>query len=112
MARTSTSRVPAGWLLTTGGGVVLVFTGGYLTAGGRPYGLALIGVAIAGFLVGRISCLPSRRRQRGAMSAGLPGDHTGPDTRRGHPAVPGRDRGEQRAVRNVARRPRDHSGVG
>jgi hypothetical protein len=112
MARTTTPRIPYGWLLTTVGGVVLVFVGGYLTAGGRPYGLVLIAVAAVGFLVGRISSLPTRRRYR-TVAPALPRQRTGPtNTRRGHPAVQGRDRSEQRAVRNAVRRPRDHSNVG
>jgi hypothetical protein len=111
MATTSTSRFPVGWLLTTLGGVALVFVGGYLTAGGRPYGLALIAVAAAGFLIGRISSFPTRRRY-GPRAAGVPRQRTGPtNTRRGHPAVQGRDRSEQRAVRNTARHPSDHDRV-
>jgi hypothetical protein len=118
MATTTTPRIPVGWLATTTGGVALVFAGGYLTAGGHRYGLVLIAVAAAGVLVARVSSLPARRRYRTAVAVHVPRQRTGPtNTRRSQTVTPGRDRGEQRAIRGTARPLHDHplqnhSGVG
>jgi hypothetical protein len=113
MATTSTPRIPFGWLLTSVGCVVLVFAGGYLTAAGRPFGLVLIAVAAVALLVARVASLPRRRPSRTTANPRLPRQRTGPtNTRRGHPAVAGRDRSEQRAVRNTVRYPRDQDRVG
>jgi hypothetical protein len=80
------------WLLTTVAGVVLVFTGGILTAGGSLDGLVLMAAGSVGFVVGRVSCLPQRRH-----TAAVPRQRAGNvPTRQGRAPAPGGGRPRRR----------------
>ena len=70
------------WLLTTAGGVVLVFIGGLVASGGSKTGLALIAAGAGGFVIGRLFSLPVPRRQdttfRGSRRAASAATRQGP----------------------------------
>jgi hypothetical protein len=81
------------WVLTTVAGIAVVFVGGILTAGGSMRGLMLIAAAAMGFVIGRISCLPIRRR----AAPRVPHQRTGGiPVRAGRAPAPGGGRPRQR----------------
>jgi hypothetical protein len=82
------------WFLTTAAGVVLVFAGGILTAGGSTDGLVLMAAGAVGFVVGRVSCLPARHRQ---PAFAVPHQRAGNvPTRQGRAPAPGGGRPRRR----------------
>jgi hypothetical protein len=82
------------WLLTTVGGVALVFLGGLVASGGSNTGLALIAAGAGGFVIGRLFSLPVRRRHdttfRGSRRA------ADAATRQGLPPAPVEERSQRR----------------
>jgi hypothetical protein len=90
---TTTSR----WALAGVGGVVFVFAAGILTAGGSVDGLVLLAagfLGFAGFIVGRVCCVPNRRQ---VHAAAVPRQRVGSvPTRQGRAPAPGGGRPRRR----------------
>jgi hypothetical protein len=113
-----TSRRTLYWFAITASGVVLVFAGGFLTAGGSSRGLLLMAAGAVGFLAGRLSLLlgPRRRHTPHAGYAPAPPRRAGQrPNRQGRPPMPVQRRRTTEVTRDAVRRPaspRDRSGVG